>query len=115
MENEFTKRLKNIEKELLALKTASLYTSTRNIFSASSGSVYTGLYLITYNNQGEKILSQIYFNRQQSNGDISARTINGNTQIVEINTTYAAGNSPVTYTTTFYVVSNVPVTSIVRL
>lgn len=116
MENELTKRLKNIEQELIDLKTASLYTSTRNAFSASSGSAYTGLYKITYSNpNNERILSQVYFNRQQSNGEIFARTISGNTQVVELNTTYAAGNAPVTYTTTFYVVSNVPVTSIVRL
>lgn len=115
MENDLTTRLKNIERELLALKTSSLYTSTRNAFSASSGTVYTGLYKITYNNNGDDIISQVYFKRLQSNGDIFARTVSGNTQVVEINTTYAAGNSPVTYTTTFYVISNVPVASIERL
>lgn len=120
MDNEFADRIKKLNLELLALKTASLYTSIRNTVTAFSGNVYTGVYRIDYDNNGENIISDVYTNKyRQVLGSVSLRTPQGSFQLVDVNTTYpdtsgGTGN-PITYETSFVVVSNVPVTSITRI
>lgn len=121
MENEFDDRMKAIELELTALKTASIYTSVRSSYTAYSGKIRTGIYRITFNNTGEGILSYFFTDKgYETSGGIYPRTPIGPTQIVEVNTTYDSAETggsptPVTYELSFVVVSNVPVTSITRI
>lgn len=85
MQNEFANRLKNIQNELLNLKTNSKYTQARPINYTSIDVTSSGVYRITYKDNDENILSfvtnalpiQLY-------EEVLARTINGNTQEVEI-------------------------------
>lgn len=114
MANEFEDTLKNIESEILALKTATRYSSTRNASFATPTQVYTGLYRITYNTNSSNIFSFIYDlgNSADSDGMVYARTPSGNTQIIEVNTNIFGGGVA---QIPLVVVSNVPVRSIVRL
>lgn len=118
MNGNFEDRIKNIELELLALKTSSLYTSIRNTVTTHSNRVSTGTYKITYATNGESIMSEFYSDMyKKSKGEISPRTPIGSSQVVDINTTYISpdGVTPVTYDISLVVVSNVPVTSITRI
>lgn len=120
MQNNFSKRLKKIKEELLALKTASEYTSIRNVVATHSGTVYTGSYKITYESSSEPIFSQIYSGlNKNSNGTIMLRTPQSGYQIVDVDTTYAVieqgSATPVTFQTSFVVISNIPVVSIERI
>ena len=118
MDNDFAHRIKKIEQELTDLKTASLYTSIKNTTSSVFTGASTGLYKIEYKiPRGEPIVSQVYSNLYRNTlGGIYARTPQGSTQIIEINTTYAGiSQTPTTFTLDFVVVSNFPVTSITRI
>lgn len=119
MDNEFDRRLKNIEKEILNLKTSHEYTSVKNARYSASTQVYTGLYKITYENTSEKVFSLVYSGDSGSNWGryVWDRTPVNNEQVIEVNTTiyntstqqYETINAPVA------VVSNKKVLSIVRL
>lgn len=119
--DDFGERLKKIELELLALKTSNLYTSIRNTVTAYSGRVSTGLYRIVYDlPQGEGVISSFYSDREQKTwGGIYPRTPQGNTQVVEINTTFGVNQGgqvvPVSYDMSFVVLSSAPVLSITRI
>lgn len=117
MANEFADRIKKIELELTALKTASPFTSIRNVHTVASFQVSTGVYQINYQTNGEPIISEVLLGATYNNNSdiVVARTPGSNSQLVDVDTTYEQGGSPVTYTTSMAVVSNVPVTSIVRL
>lgn len=121
MDDDFSLRIKRIEQELLALKTSSLFTSIRNSVSTVFQGAQTGLYQVVYDNsRGESIISSVYSNKYKNTlGGIYARTPQGSSQVIEVDTTYIpAGSgsaSPVTYMIDFVVVSNVPVASITRL
>lgn len=85
MQNQFANRLKKIQDELLELKTNSKYTQAKPIDYASVDLNQSGVYRITYKNTGENILSfvtnalpiQLY-------EEVKARTIQNNTQDVEV-------------------------------
>ena len=114
--NEFETRLKNIEQELLDLKTAGEYASIRTANITSSSTVSTGLYEITYSTNGEQVMAMMY-KGQSGYCMLYPRTPSGNKQVVEINTT-RWNNQTQSYdqfTNKLVVVSNVPVTSIERL
>lgn len=113
--NDFDRMIKNIEKEILDSKTASQYTSIRSVDFSVSSPVYTGLYRVVYNNDSEPILSFIYMGTDLGNWGIAyPRTPSGNTQIIEVDTTfYDAGYQ--TGSVPMVVVSNVPVISITRI
>lgn len=116
MRDNFETRLKQIEQELLDLKTASEYTSIRTSNIKTSEDIYTGLYQIVYNNDGESIVSMVYKGRSDF-CRLYPRTPSGNSQIVEVQTT-RWNNSTQTYdnfTNNLVVISNVPVVSITRL
>ena len=117
MNNDFANRLKQIELELLALKTSSLYTSIRNVVTAHASNVYTGVYRIDYETNGESIISEVYSDKnKQVTGSISLRTPANGSQYVDVDTTYwTQGNESTTYNVSFVVISNVPVTQIVRV
>lgn len=116
MKNDFDSKIKHIEQEILDIKTASEFSSIRTSNVASSGTISTGLYRITYNSGGETIISMVY-NGQSSYCHLYPRTPSGNTQIVEVLTTEWSNEtqSYTTYTNKLVVVSNVPVTSITRI
>lgn len=112
MKNDFTDRMKKIELELTALKTASLYTFVKTAYTTYSGRIQTGLYRINYKTDGEGILSFFYTDATQNNiGAIDARTPQGSSQVLEVRTTYDG----VTYSLALLIVSNVPVTSITKI
>lgn len=107
MKNDFGQMIKNIENEILNLKTASEYASIRSAEYTASISVSTGLYRITYNNDGEPIFSFCYIGTDISAFGIPyARTPENNSQIIEV-----LESNP----TTLVVISNVPVISITRI
>lgn len=110
----FDEEIKNIEAEILALKTAKEYSSVRSAYSASVN-VQTGLYEIIYQDTGEDIFSFVYGSYVDDNwGTVWARTPVGNTQIIEINTDKTTYPSP-TQQATMTIVSSVPVVSITRI
>lgn len=119
MNSEFDKKLKDIEQELTDIKTASEYSSVRSAATAYSDLVYTGSYLITYDNRGEPIFSMVHTGLIEDQTDLGrsmARTPENGTQIVDIFTSYQdAGGQEVVKYTTMVVVSNVPVLSITRI
>ena len=117
MNNEFDKELKYIEEELLKLKTASEYTSIKNASIFSNLRVTTGLYKITYKASDNPIIATAYKGIMSNRGYYYLRTPIGNTQIVEVVTTYWSNADQRYYTdeNTLTIISNTPVESIVRI
>lgn len=117
MNNEFDKELKYIEEELLKLKTASEYTSIKNASVFSNLRVTTGLYRITYKASDNPIIATAYKGIIDNRGYYYLRTPTGNTQIVEVVTTYWSNADQRYYTdeNTLTIISNTPVESIVRI
>lgn len=119
MASEFDEKIKNIEQELTDLKTASEYSSVRSAAVTYSQLVYTGSYRITYDNRGEPVFSIIHtgiISDEEELGGAMARTPEGNTQTVDVFTSYMdSNNQEIVKYTTMVVVSNVPVTDITRI
>jgi hypothetical protein len=117
MANKFAERIKRIEDELIALKTASEYSSMRTSYVASPVRVTTGLYRVDFNAGGQPILSKFYRQDATVLCYVSARTPSGNSQIVEVNTTKWDNQRQeyVTYENGLSVVANVPIISITRI
>ena len=117
MNNEFDKELKYIEEELLKLKTASEYTSIKKASVFSNLRVTTGLYRITYKASDNPIIAMVYKGIVGNYGRYYLRTPSGNTQIVEVVTTYWSNADQRYYTdeNTLTIISNTPVESIVRI
>ncbi|MBP5470023.1 MAG: hypothetical protein J6Z11_12355 [Candidatus Riflebacteria bacterium] len=112
MKNEFDKELKNIEDELLNLKTASEYTSIKSTNYNNSWQVSTGLYQITYDNYGDIATIAFLGDVETEFSPPDLRTPNGNKQIIEVVTTDPDGTI---YTTNLTLISSQPVLSVVRL
>lgn len=87
--NYAEKRINEIKNEILDLKTACRYTSTRNVNIEKIPNVHTGLYQVTYEKDG--FLSSFYPGyipgAGKTWGSCYARTPNQNVQIVEVDTT----------------------------
>lgn len=117
MNNEFDKELKYIEEELLKIKTASEYTSIKNASVFSNLRVTTGLYRITYKASDNPVIATAYKGIIDNYGHYYLRTPSGNTQIVEVVTTYWSNADQRYYTdeNTLTIISNTPVESIVRI
>lgn len=119
MRSDLDEKLKYVEKELTDLKTASEYTSVRSAAVTYSQLVYTGTYKITYENKNEPVFSIVHNGIIADENDLGgarARTPEGNTQIVEVFTSYMdSNNQEVTKTTTLVVVSNLAVVKIERI
>jgi hypothetical protein len=120
MKNEFSIRIKDIEDELTALKTAKEYTSVRSSVESTWRNVTTGSFKIVYDSQGEKIMSYFFAQiRGIHYPNIFAETPQGNSQIVKINTTYyeasSSGYTPITDYADLTIISNVPILSITRI
>lgn len=115
MQNEFDQRLKNMERELLDIKTASIYSSVKSVETSASTQVSTGLYQITYEEGDTNIMSLMFLGY----GSVYPRTPVGDTQIIEI----ATSGSPIdqntgeytVYSTQLSVISNRKVVSIARI
>lgn len=116
MANEFVSEIKDIELELLALKTASEYTSVKSVETTPSQDVYTGLYRIDYATNGNEIVAMIY-TANDNYTRVHPRTPGASSQIVEIESTRwnNSTQSYETFTNKMIIVSNVPVSSITRL
>ena len=117
MANKFAERIKRIEDELIALKTASEYSSMRTSYVTNPVTITTGLYRVEFNSGGQPILSNFYRQDAAVLCYISARTPVGNSQIVEVNTTRWDNERQeyVTYENGLLVVANVPIVSITRI
>lgn len=117
MKNEFDKEIKYIEDELLDLKTASEYTSIKNASVFSNLRVTTGLYRITYKQSDNPIIAMVYKGIPANYGVYYLRTPSGNTQIVEVVTTYWSNPDQTYYTdeNTLTIISNTPVLGIERI
>lgn len=117
MAKDFEKMIKDAEDELLALKTSSPYSSIRSANFTNTMNVQTGYYRVTYKDVGEPIFSivEIGFVENYSGG-VYSRTPVGNTQIIEVQTTYYNSQGQVVTTSApLVIVSNAPVISVVRL
>lgn len=105
--NDFDQTIKKIESELLAIKTASQYTSVRSANFTASVAVRQGLYQINYQSSGEPVFSFCYIGTNiEEYGSPYPRTPQGNTQVIEVKYDSSAP---------LVIVSNVPVTSITRI
>ena len=114
MQNSFDIAIKEIEDEILNLKTASEYSSVKSSYSTQV-QVTTGLYQITYQDTAEPVFSFAFGTAVTDNfGVAQLRTPSGNTQIVEINTDEVTYPSP-THTSQLTVIANKPVISITRI
>lgn len=113
MGEDYIKLITAIENELLALKTASSYTSVKNASYGASWQVSTGLYRITYDSNNNDICTQGYLGSAGNEwGPPDFRTPSNNTQIMEVVTTTTEG---VIQTAPLTLVSNWPVISITRI
>lgn len=113
----FDNRVKALENELLALKTASIYTSVRSASFTASNLVYTGIYRITYGPPAEEIFSIVLCGTSDYQwGTAYPRTASSNTQIVEVNSDkFDSATQITTLHVPIVVVSNRPVISIERI
>lgn len=104
--NDFEEEIKQIKSEILALKTASAYTTIRSADFTSTILVSQGLYRVTY--ASEPVYSFCYIGTDvEDSGLPFPRTPEGNTQVIEIR--YDEDSAPLT------IVSNVPILSITRI
>lgn len=118
MKQQFDEVIKNIEDELLALKTASKYASIRSSQFSASTMVRTGLYRITYESASDEIFSLVYCGVSGSDWGLAfARTPINNTQVVEVVTDVINEQTQdwETFSAPLAVVSNVPVVNITRI
>lgn len=118
--NEFEQRIKNIESELLSLKTASEYTSTRSAHSSVVTGVFTGIYRVEYEAADNYIVSNVGCAEIEGTEYIGVaypRTPTLNTQLIEIDTDYRNFDTGQleTGTSTMLIVSNYPIKSIARI
>lgn len=117
MAKDFERMIKDAEDELLALKTSSPYSSIRSASFANIANVQTGYYRVTYKDIGEPIFSIMEVGVvENDNGGVYARTPSGNTQIIEVSTSYMTPQGQIITTSEpLTIVSNAPVISVVRL
>lgn len=114
--SDFSERIKRIEERLLALKTASEYSSVRTTQYSAVSNAYTGMYRVTYQQGNDEILSTVYCGASAGIfGFAYARTTSGNTQVIEVSTDENTTQGWVTHMAPLVVVSNVPVISITRI
>lgn len=117
MIDQLTKRLKDIEDEVLRLKNAKEYASVKSSFSQRIDA-YTGIYKVTYNNNNQQVLSEFFSSIVETNYIIiGARPSSGNEQIVEVQTSYWSNEEQriITTTVSLIAVANYPIVSITRI
>lgn len=113
MRDEYTGALQKIKDELLALKTASSYTSVKNASYGETWQVSTGLYRVIYDNSNNHICAQGYIGSKDNKwGPPSLRTQSGNTQVIEVVTTTTDGSIQ---TVPLTIISNWPIISVQKI
>jgi len=120
MNRELELRLKQIEQEILDLKTASEYSSVRSSSIVDSELLSTGNYRVTFDNHGNEVFAAYFTRGAQGvrHGGADAYPPQGSTQIVQVDASYASSDSPpvrVDYNVILTIVSNYPVVSIERI
>lgn len=113
MRNEFDERIKKIEQELLDLKTACEFVSTRSACVETSVAVNTGVYEIKYENPKSDYIATFIIASDPLNMAVAyLRTpSNPTTQRVEI----VASNSEGSWTGYVTIISNLPVVSFTKI
>lgn len=111
---KFEERIKRIELELTALKTAAGYSSTRSS-SSTVASVSTGLYQVEFEESDEAIMAQYYLQTDIQGLTAKPRTASNGTQVVEVNTTYWDGDSYITNVCSLQIVANRSVVGVVKI
>lgn len=111
------KEIKAIEQEVLDLKTAAEYVSIKNATITTSESVTTGLYKVEYEPGDQPILAMAYKGVISNYGVYQVRTASGNSQVIEVLTTYwdNAEQDYFTDTNSIVLISNRKVLSIERI
>lgn len=92
--NYLENKINQLKNEILDLKTANKYTSTRNVNIATFSNLHTGLYQIEY--ERDSFMSDIYpgyITAHDTWAECYARTTNTNLQVIEINST-TMGSDP---------------------
>ena len=117
MNNEFVNRLKKIENELLALKTATEYTSLRSMNALTTDFLTTGFYQINYEKADEDIIAFCYPGLPETRCWVYVRTPGTNSQVVEVNTTYWDNETQqyITESCPISIISNAKVIGITRI
>lgn len=118
--SEFDVTIKRIEQELLDLKTAAEYSSTRSASFGTADYVSTGLYHVTYAPSNEAVIAFAYCDVIQGAdvpGFANPRTPTGNTQVFEVNTNYWDFDTQQTIVgnAVLHVISNRTILSIERI
>ena len=116
MSQEFEKRIKAIEQELIDLKTASEYSSVRSANFSSGFNVTIGTYRVDYD--GDNVMSIIYCANSAGvwgSGLVYGRTPNGSTQIVEVGYSEYILSGSDTETVPMVIISNARVLSLTKL
>jgi hypothetical protein len=117
MTQDFESEMKQIEQELIDLKTAAEYTSVRSANFTSGFLAEIGLYKITYTGS-QDILSFVYCADSSGlwgSGNVYARTPIGNEQYVEVGYSEFVISGSTTETVPMVVISNAPIASIERI
>jgi len=113
MRNEFDEKVKKIEQELLDLKTACEFVSTRSAAVQNSVPVNTGIYEIKYENpRSDYIATFIIADDPDNMALASLRTpSDSTTQLVEI----AASDPDESRTGHVSIISNLPIVSFTKI
>ena len=121
MRDDFDKKIKNLEREILDLKTACEYTSVRSSSITNSQVLNTGNYQVTFDNDGDEIMSMFFVNDPtgQHFGSVFALPPQGSTQTLLIDATdyqYSGATVvPVNFNVRLTAISNYPITNIVKI
>lgn len=113
MKNEFDNKIKEIEQELLDLKTACEFVSTRSACVQNSVAVNTGVYQIIYDNpRADHIATFIIADDPNHMAGAFLRIpSNTTTQLVDI----VASNTEQSWTGRVTIISNLPVVSFTKI
>lgn len=117
--NYLENKINHLKNEILGLKTANKYTSTRNVNINQYPGIHTGLYRVTY--ERDSFMADIYpgyIYLNASWAECYARTTNTNVQIIEVDST-TPGDDPdgprEDNNITMTIVSSVKVLSVTRV
>lgn len=111
---EFEERIKKIELELTALKTAAGFSSTRSS-SSTVASVSTGVYRVEFEESDEAIMAQYYLLTDVHGLTAKPRTASNGAQVVEVNTTYWGDDGYITTVCSLEIIANRPVVGVVKI
>lgn len=113
MKNEFDEKVKKIEQELIDLKTACEFTSTRSAFVQNLVPVNTGVYQITYDNPDADHIATFIIADDPNNmaGTYLRSPSSSSVQLADI----VSSNTSQSWTGRISIVSNLPVVSFTKI